>query len=217
MGREMVVFKGTRNGLVIVLDPSREYEDIRNSLLKKMESARGFFKGARFSFFDGQQAIPENQKNELEDICRQFGLVPNAGEERAVLKNSFPKSSARQAISTPKSVSSPGEEAHLVRRTLRSGQRVHYPGHIVVLGDIHPGAEVVSGGSVLVLGNCQGVVHAGAGGDRSAKVIALKLSPTVISIADRRHAPERDRQVYGPRLARLSGQKIVIEEYQTGR
>lgn len=217
MGREMVVFKGTRNGLVIVLDPTREYEDIRNSLLKKMESAKGFFKGARFSFFNGQQAIPENQKNELEDICRQFGLVPNAREEQAALNKSFSKFTSGQAISATKAVPSLGEEACLVRRSLRSGQRVHYPGHIVVLGDIHPGAEVVSGGSILVMGNCRGVIHAGAGGDRAARVIALKLSPTVISIADRRHAPEREKQSYGPRLARLSGQEIVFEEYLAGR
>ena len=105
----------------------------------------------------------------------------------------------------------------MVKRSLRSGQRVQYPGHVVVLGDIHPGAEVVSGGSVMVMGSCRGVVHAGAGGDRSAKVIALRLAPTVICIADRRHAPERDRQTPRPRLARLSGQEIVFEEYQTGR
>ena len=48
MGREMVVFKGTRNGLVIVLDPNREYEEIRNTLLKKMESAKGFLKALSF-------------------------------------------------------------------------------------------------------------------------------------------------------------------------
>jgi septum site-determining protein MinC len=217
MGREMVVFKGTRNGLVIVLDPNREYEEIRNTLLKKMESAKGFFKGAKFSFFNGQQAIPENQKSELENICRQFGLVPNAEEEQAVLKTCFSNNSSRQAVTAPKAVPFSGEAAYLVKRSLRSGQRVQYPGHVVVLGDIHPGAEVVSGGSVMVMGSCRGVVHAGAGGDRSAKVIALRLAPTVICIADRRHAPERDRQAPGPRLARLSGQEIVFEEYQTGR
>jgi septum site-determining protein MinC len=213
----MVVFKGTRNGLVIVLDPSREYEDIRNNLLKKMESAKGFFKGAKFSFFNGQQDIPANQKNELENICRQFGLVPNAVEDQAVLSTNFPAVSKRQAPCTTKAVPSLGEAAFMVKRSLRSGQRVNYPGHVVVLGDIHPGAEVVSGGNVLVLGNCRGLVHAGAGGDRSAKVIALRLAPTVICIADRRHAPDRDKQEPGPRLARLSGQEIVFEEYHSGR
>lgn len=217
MGRDMVVFKGTRNGLVIVLDPSREYEDIRNNLLKKMESAKGFFKGAKFSFFNGQQDIPANQKNELENICRQFGMVPNAVEDRAVLSTNFPDASKRQALCTTEAIPSSGEAAFMVKRSLRSGQRIHYPGHVVVLGDIHPGAEVVSGGNVLVLGNCRGLVHAGAGGDRSAKVIALRLAPTVICIADRRHAPDRDKQAPGPRLARLSGQEIVFEEYQSGR
>ncbi|HPZ42409.1 MAG TPA: septum site-determining protein MinC [Bacillota bacterium] len=217
MGRDTVVFKGTRNGLVIVLDPNREYEEIRNTLLKKMEAAKGFFKGAKFSFFNGQQAIPENQKSELENICRQFGMVPNSEAEQAFLKTGFSKKSSRQAVNAPKAVPTSGEAAYLVKRSLRSGQRVQYPGHVVVLGDVHPGAEVVSGGSVMVMGSCRGVVHAGAGGDRSAKVIALKLAPTVISIADRRFAPELDKQAPGPRLARLSGQEIVFEEYQTVR
>lgn len=215
MGRDLVSIKGTKNGLVIVLDPNREFEEIRNTLLSKMESARGFFKGAKFSFFQGQQDIPVHQKNELESICRQFGLVPNA-EKQASLRTDFAEGPRRLALAS--SQSGTGEAALMVRRSLRSGQRISYPGHIVVLGDIHPGAEVVSGGNVLVMGSCRGVIHAGAGGDRTARVIAQRLAPTVLSIADRRCAPERtDTIPAGCQLARLSGREIVFEPYQTGR
>lgn len=212
MGRDLVSIKGTRNGLVIVLDPNREFEEIKNTLLRKMESARGFFKGAKFSLFQEHRDIPVHQKNELENICRQYGLVPSTGEQAAV-RNSFAADPGRQAAALQQPMA--GEPALMVRRSLRSGQRISYTGHIIVLGDVHPGAEVFSGGNVLVMGSCRGVIHAGAEGNRKAKVIALRLAPTVLSIAGRRYAPEAADQIpAGCRMARLAGQEIVFEKYQ---
>lgn len=215
MDRDMVSIKGTRNGLVIILDPNREFEEIRHTLLSKMESARGFFKGAKFSFFQGQQDIPIHQKNELENICRQFGLVPNP-ENQAVLRTDFAEGPRRMPLASSKS--DIGEAALMVRRSLRSGQRISHQGHIVLLGNVHYGAEVVSGGNVLVMGSCLGIIHAGAGGDRTAKVVAHRLAPTVLSIADRRSSPEQIVSIpEGSQVARLSGQEIIFEPYQVGR
>jgi len=207
LGQDTVRIKGTRNGLVIVLDSSCDFEDIKENLLRKMESARGFFQGAKFSLFQGHKDIPANQKTELESICRQFGLVPNT-EEYTGLKSDFTPPS--RADTDPGS----GEAALLVRRSLRSGQKISSPDHVVVLGDVHPGAEIVSGGNILVMGNCRGIVHAGAGGDRQAKVIARQLTPAIISIADRRYTPGHSGQMPSERqLARLAGKEIVFERY----
>ncbi|MBI4770229.1 MAG: septum site-determining protein MinC, partial [Chloroflexi bacterium] len=57
------------------------------------------------------------------------------------------------------------DEAVLVRRTLRSGRSVRHPGHVVIIGDVNPGAEIVAGGDIVVWGRLRGVVQAGAGGD----------------------------------------------------
>ncbi len=215
MGRDMVSIKGTRNGLVIVFDPNREFDEIKNTLLSKMESARGFFKGARFSLSRGHLEFPDNQKSELENICRQYGLVPNIDKKAALRTDLMGSPQKRDQTCTRLGL---GDNALLVRRSLRSGQRIAHAKHIVILGDIHHGAEVVSGGNVMVLGRCRGVVHAGAGGDRSAKVIAQLLEPTVLIIADRRHTPEINGSIPAEcRVARLSGREIVFEKYQTGR
>lgn len=207
MNQDTVKIKGTRNGLVIVLDSSCDFEDIKENLLRKMESARGFFKGAKFSLFQGHKDIPVNQKNELESICKQFGLVPNTEEYMGVRSDLAP---IPQVFTNARS----GEAALLVRRSLRSGQKISSPEHVVVLGDVHPGAEIVSGGNILVMGNCRGVIHAGAGGDRKAKVIARQLAPTIISIADRRYSPNQNGKLPpGRQLARLEGKEIVFELY----
>ena len=215
MGRDMVSIKGTRNGLVIVLDPNREFDEIRKNLLSKMESARGFFKGARFSFFQGHNEIPTNQQDELENICKKYGLVPNL-EKQATFRTEITETPRK--VTHPISRCDQGEAALMIRRSLRSGQRISYTGHVVVMGDVHPGAEVVSGGNILVMGSCRGNVHAGAEGNTSAKVIAWKLNPTVLSIADCRHTQEQnDLTLSEYRIARMSGQKIVFEKYHAGR
>lgn len=207
MDQDMVRIKGTRNGLVIVLDPGCDFEEIKANLMRKMESAKGFFKGAKFSLLHGQQNIAAEQKNELVSICKQFGLVPKA-EDTAIRTE---LSIAPPVVSQAK----PGEGALMVRRSLRAGQKISSPNHIIVLGNVHPGAEVVSGGNVIILGNCRGLIHAGAGGNRQARVIAQQLAPTVISIADRRYAPESQGLLpSGHCLARLSGQEIIFEPYE---
>ena len=76
-----------------------------------------------------------------------------------------------------------GESAVLVQRTLRSGFKVSYQGHVVVIGDVNPGAEIVAGGSVVVWGRLRGSVHAGADGEVEACVCALCLEPTQLRIA----------------------------------
>ena len=53
----------------------------------------------------------------------------------------------------------------LVRRTLRSGQRVRFDGNVVVLGDVNPGAEITARGDIVVMGWIRGLAHAGADGD----------------------------------------------------
>lgn len=69
------------------------------------------------------------------------------------------------------------------RGTLRGGQSLANVGHIVVVGDVNPGAELVAGGDIVVFGALRGVAHAGAQGDRAARVYALVLEPTQLRIA----------------------------------
>lgn len=219
MGSDLVSIKGTRNGLLILLEPNREFEEIRKTLQSKMESARGFFKGAKFSLSQGPHEIPVNQKDELENICRQYGLIPNTDKVAAIRpvrqENPAPKAKAVARAAAKPEI---GEAALMVRRSLRSGQRITHEGHVIVLGDVNPGAEVISGGNVVVIGSCRGMVHAGAGGNRSAKIIAGRLRPTSLSIAEKRLAADSSKSMLNEcQTVRLSGQNFVFEKYVPGR
>jgi septum site-determining protein MinC len=76
-----------------------------------------------------------------------------------------------------------GEHYFVYRGNLRSGQVLERTEHVMVVGDVNPGAEVVSQGDILVWGRLRGIAHAGAAGDRRAMVVALKLDPIQLRIA----------------------------------
>ncbi len=96
--------------------------------------------------------------------------------------------------------------------TLRSGQKLTSEGHLIVHGDVNPGAELKAAGNIVVLGTLKGIVHAGATGDRSASVSALVLSPTQIRIADViTRAPDEQALPDGPETAYIMQDRIFIE------
>ncbi len=105
-------------------------------------------------------------------------------------------------------------KAVLVQRTIRSGQTLKHPDHIVILGDVNPGAEIIAGGNIIVLGNLRGLAHAGAFGNQSAVVAAFRLEPTQLRIADyitRAPDDEINETVY-PEVACIKDGVVFIEK-----
>jgi len=103
----------------------------------------------------------------------------------------------------------------LVRRTIRSGQRLHYDGNVVIMGDVNPGAEVVCTGDILVLGALRGVAHAGAEGKVDATVFAFRLEPTQLRIAHviSRAPDEKSPRPSGPEIARVVANSVQLSMY----
>ena len=95
------------------------------------------------------------------------------------------------------------------RGTVRGGQSIQQVGNIVVVGDVNPGAELVATGDVVVFGALRGTAHAGAQGDRAARVLALELAPTQLRIATCIAAGD-DARRREPEEARIEGESIVI-------
>ncbi|MDO4541135.1 MAG: septum site-determining protein MinC [Syntrophomonadaceae bacterium] len=103
----------------------------------------------------------------------------------------------------------------LISRHLRSGQRYFSQGNIVVRGDVNPGAELIAGGDILVMGWLRGLVHAGAFGNEDAVIAALKFNPVQLRIASHITRPpdgEENNVSSQPELARIRNGRVVIEK-----
>lgn len=105
-----------------------------------------------------------------------------------------------------------------INRTLRSGQTISYDGNIFIVGDAHPGSELVAKGDITVWGILGGIAHAGAQGNVNAKVRALKLNAIQLRIAglyarrnDTYNVPfVQKSNEFTPEVAVLENNSIVI-------
>jgi septum site-determining protein MinC len=98
--------------------------------------------------------------------------------------------------------------------TVRSGQSLTSRGNIVVIGDVNAGAELIAAGDIVVWGALRGMAHAGAEGDESAKVFALRLEPMQLRISSKvAVAPDerKRRRPATPEVARLRDDGIATE------
>ncbi len=105
-----------------------------------------------------------------------------------------------------------------LNQTLRSGQTVNYDGNILIIGDAHPGSEIVASGDITVWGILGGIAHAGSQGNVTAKVRALKLNAIQLRIAglyarrnDTLNVPYVQKtNEFTPEEAQIEDGKIVI-------
>ncbi|ACV62552.1 septum site-determining protein MinC [Desulfofarcimen acetoxidans DSM 771] len=214
MTKDPITIKGTKNGLLIIIDPFCEYDNIKLKLTEKLDSAKGFFKGAKFILDQSKKSltITEQQRSELEDICQNFGLIPSLNLENIYdLPVEKIISSAKLAKhSKAEPVNPPGEPTLFVQKNLRSGQKISYPGHVVILGNVNRGAEVIAEGNIVILGSCLGNIHAGYPRNRNVKVIATFLSPSHLSIAEHSFKILSDRIPANPEIAFIKNGEIII-------
>jgi septum site-determining protein MinC len=168
--REYVIFKGSRNGLQLVLDASVEFEVLLENLAAKLESAVDFFsRGTMVEVPAKVRNLSFQEQEELSKLLAGYGLVFREVNDQCA---------DDIAMFEPKEV-----ERLIVAKTIRSGQEIIHQGAVVIDGDVNPGAEVIAGGDIIVNGTCRGVVHAGAYGDIRATITAQRLLASQIRIA----------------------------------
>jgi septum site-determining protein MinC len=114
----------------------------------------------------------------------------------------------------PDRITPPPSRDLMIYKTLRSGQKVHSDGSIIIWGDVHESAEITAANDVVVLGRLEGLAHAGCFGDLNSTIFALTLTPRQLRIADRisRSSGKIIKNPY-PEIAYVEGEGICIKEY----
>lgn len=216
-----VNIKGIREGLLVSVDQGN-WTDVRSALLSKMAEKASFIQGARITLDVGDHQLNAAELGKLRDLLSEMGIslfavlsksaVTETSAQSLGLGTRIFKPAERTQPADRKPVS-PGEEGLFVRRTLRSGMRIEYPGHVTVIGDVNPGSEIVAGGSIMVWGRLRGTVHAGAEGDGDAVICALVLTPTQLRIAGQIAIPPEHTGEPRPEIARLHEGRVVAEPW----
>jgi septum site-determining protein MinC len=211
--------KGIRQGLLVTLGEG-EWSHLLSALEGHLSDSAAFFRGGRVALDVGDRDLTLAQVEEVRSVVarHEVGLWALVGTDpgtQAVARGSGLVTEIVPAGERPQSsrdAEDSAARAILVRRTLRSGQSLRHPGHVVIIGDVNPGAEVVAGGDIVVWGRVRGLVHAGALEDENAVICALELAPTQLRIAGHiaRSPEERPASPVPEKASIRDGQIVAV-------
>lgn len=215
-----VAIKGGKDGLRLVLDETAPWDDVLDELHDRLGRGVEFFHGAQITVDTGERALGDAELADLLQVMGEHGLQPNSLATSSREGRSAGRSAGIATRPAVRAVQPPAvpdvDAALLVQRTLRSGQVLRHHGHLTIIGDVNPGAEVVASGSIVVWGRLRGTAHAGALGDAEAVVCALELAPTLLRIADALARPPGSRPS-GPEMARITSKGIEVEPWESSK
>lgn len=215
--------KGINEGILISLD-IQDWLQAKKNLLETIGLRKQFFDGAKLVLDIGDIFLKAKDISGLRDeLAAQgvalIGLLSHSeeirdGAQKLGLITTLVQPKERSDINMPPlDTLLDGEPAVLVHRTMRSGFKVVFKGHVVVLGDVNPGAEIIASGCVIIWGHCRGTVHAGAEGDDKAVVCALDLSPMQLRIASSIATTPQVNENPLPEIARVKDGQIIADPW----
>ena len=221
----LIQIKGLRDGLLVSLSDA-PWDEQLSLLISQVDARLSFFQGARLALDVSSQVLRVNDLVDLRDKLSERGI-----HLWAVLSESPTTEQTSQLLGLATRVSKPrpqeardfavddlGEGTALfLDKTLRSGTRIEFAGHVVVMGDVNPGAEIIAEGNIIIWGRLRGFVHAGAKDRRDAVVCALDFSPMQLRIADEVASTANPQGLATPQVARIDENgKMLIENWSAG-
>ena len=185
MSNQSVVIKSNRHGLIVVLDEKTDWETLKKDVAEKFQSSAKFFGSVQMALCFQGRKLSFEEELELSDIISKNCQIQVACivDENAATEAAMKQALDRQRQAVDSDLMNL-QDGRFYKGTLRSGQVLESETSIVILGDVNPGARVVSKGNVIVLGTLKGNVYVGASGNESAFVAALSMDPMQIRIGD---------------------------------
>ncbi len=181
MRRSAVTIKSNPYGLILNLDPGLPFDELCAAVAEKFRTSGNFFKNAKLALtFRGRVLTQEQESRLIEAIVQnsQIQIICVVDEDKDT--EEYYRKAVTHALE--KQTESEGQ---FYRGTLRSGQVLESDVSVVIIGDVNPGAQVVSRGNIVILGCCMGNIYAGASGNRSCFAAALTMKPMQVRIADK--------------------------------
>ena len=184
MANQPVIIKSNKYGLIVILDAELSMEKLKEEVAEKFRSSAKFFGEAQMAVcFQGRGLSLEEEMELVETISgncqiRIVSIIDENEELEAQMQRALEEKEKKPADLMNL------QDGRFYKGTLRSGQVLESETSVIILGDVNPGARVISKGNVLVLGTLKGNIFVGAAGNEAAFVAALSMDPMQIRIGD---------------------------------
>jgi len=233
---DILTIKGIKDGLLISLSPTEEWQVITSELAERIDARLDFFAGAKVTIDVGERPVPKYELSSIKALFDRRGLqlLVVQSDSQTTIDSAIALDLRTQQITTsprpihqsqnnadlmdediPIDPEESGTTGVMIKRTLRSGRTIHSRGHVLVYGDVNPGAKIIATGDVIIWGKLRGMVHAGAEGDTTAVICALDMSPNQLRIAGYIvTSPKEKRRKVRPEIAQVRDEQIIVEAWE---
>lgn len=205
-----VIIKGNKYGIVVILDDTLDFEELKSNIAAKFSESSKFFGDAKMAIsFEGRKLSVDEQREVLDIIAENSSL-----HIVCVMDNDKEQEEKCKKTLEDKLMELSNRTGQFYKGTLRSGTVVEFETSVIIMGDVNNGARVVSKGNIIILGDLKGTACAGATGNTNAFVVALDMSPLQIRIADiiaRSPDNPQKEEVKEAKIAFLEEGNIYIE------
>ncbi|MDD3367779.1 MAG: septum site-determining protein MinC [Lachnospiraceae bacterium] len=210
-----VVLKSFQNGISIYMDPDADFKDILSETALKFRESSKFFKNAKMAVsFEGRNLSSEEELLLIDTIHANsyVYIVCIVGKDEDDHNQRFIR-----AIEQLSYENKEDNQGKFYRGTLKNGQILEVESSIVMIGDVNPGAMIISQKDIIIIGGLYGEAYAGGREDNSHFVVALNMAPERLKIGDYRYQGTEKNTRWPikpkilPKMASVRDEHIVLE------
>ncbi|EPR35310.1 septum site-determining protein minC [Desulfococcus multivorans DSM 2059] len=206
--------KGVGKNLCIIVDPTESNEDLIQEITRLLsELKEQVIDGAvTIDVGEGHDELFDTLGTYIKDTYGVSSIIRAEKKNRIVKRSILPEERMR-IRDMEQSWHHHSTDVLMLAGRVRSGQRVVAERHLIIMGDVNPGAEVIAGGDVVILGSLMGTAIAGQPENEKNIVFALDFRPTQIQIgsfvaAGLPSSPEKIAE-----FAHVENGTIVVDNY----
>lgn len=213
-----IQLKGIREGLLVTAE-SGDWDARSEEIMSLVRQKDSFFKGAKICLDVNDTQLRVKQITQLCEKLSNLDVTLWAilSTSETTLNNARTLGLAtslqvkKENREINKQSEAAGEKAVLINKTLRAGYKVESVDHVIIIGDVNPGAEIVSAGNIIVWGKLKGSAIAGAEGNIKAVICAMELRPTQLRIGEKVFPPQQKKGKTFPEVAFIVNDECKIE------
>ena len=188
-----VIIKSNKYGINLILDDQSPFPELLQIIADKFKESGSFFKDAQMAISFEGRTLTARQEQEIADTImansaiRIVSIIDSNKDLETLMKErveSYQEPQPAPYIPQDYAAMDIPPAADFYKGNLRSGQTLECASSVTLIGDVNPGATIISDGNIVVLGSLKGNACAGASGDESCFIFALDMRPIQLQIGD---------------------------------
>ena len=209
MNDNRIQIRGNKDGVNVIIDIEKfpTFDAVIEGVICTLEKGKAFYSNSIIKITSNFKNVTDSDIAKLKDeICEKINVRDCVFDDISKVKKETNNIKVFNGVHEGKT--------KFIKKTIRSGQSVDYPGNIIIIGDVNSGAEIKAGGNIIVLGSIKGQVRAGTGGNKKSIIAAFLMQPELMQISDiLTLSPDDGIKPSYPEVAKIKDGYIVVEPY----